>query len=203
MFKYFKFSFVVYSFFCYLTYCLYAMGESVYELRSAIRNQDVDKISHSVDFKAIKVSVKRQLKSYLLTQLSTANNYNDISAVEAAMAFSSIESIMDFYFSPDGLEYFFNSSQTSEIALSADKARAIALELSSKRLMGIENAQFLSPVSFQVKGYDRKNRVFRFDFSLSLYHWVLTNVELDLDAYRKVDITDFFQKLRELKDSHP
>lgn len=195
------FGLLLYGFLVYATFALFSIGYSTESVRTALLNKDDSSLLRFVDLVAVRESVRRQLKSSLV---STAQSYSppegsrtdSLGVRETALALDLTDDVLDYHLSQEGVRKYFTSLETADSAEptpAPGPAGRIFRELKSGNLIDIDGISMLSPLSFIVQGSDSAGRSFGFVFCFRWYRWVMTEVILDEDAIDKQSVVEFIQ----------
>lgn len=189
---------ILYLILVYLTYVLYAIGESDDNIRQAIQTRDISLLEDYVDFEALRDSLKRQIKTDLLfkaTQSDEGDSNRSIALREISIANSLVEDFVDLYVSSTGIEKLFDLESNSGQSKNSGKAGNVVRQLKSDRFINLAEGRIKSLTTVQVLGFDQAGRAYEFIFTFRLIKWVLTDIRLDLKDINAGQVVDFIDQV--------
>ena len=183
----------------YLTYVLYAIGESDDNIRQAIQTRDVGLLENYVDFVSVRESLKQQIKSELFFKVT--HNFKDssqqsIGLREMSLVNDLVDDFVDLYVSDSGVEKLFYLDRNHVQSEDSGKADNIIKQLKSDKFINLEKGQFTSLTTVETQGHDRDGRAYKFIFSFRYLRWVLTDIRLDLEGISADDVVGVINQVK-------
>jgi hypothetical protein len=146
---------------------------AVHEIRTAIENQDSEKLAEYVDFPELRTNLKEQFDAYIMQRATTELKDNPFGVLGMALAGKMVEGMVDSFVTPAGL---------SRIA--AGRRSQGAEGSPQEKAQPFKNARYTydstSKFSAWVPGEDGDE--IRFAFARSGLSWKLTNIIVPLGA---------------------
>src|SRR6476661_3616678 len=77
---------------------------TLHQMQTAARQGDSARLSHFVDYPAVRENLKAQLRHEMLTQVPAEEQGNGLAALGTAIASAMIDPLIDTLVTPDGLQ---------------------------------------------------------------------------------------------------
>ena len=189
---------ILYLLLVYLTYVLYAIGESDDNIRQAIQTRNISLLEDYVDFDSLRESLKKQIKTDLLfkaTQYSGDSPNRSLALRDISVANALVEDFVDLYVSSAGVEKLFDLESSNGMSKNSDRAVNVVRQLKSDKFINLENGRINSLTTAEVVGHDQAGRTYKFIFAFRVIKWVLTDIRLDLRDVDTQEVVGFIDQV--------
>jgi Protein of unknown function (DUF2939) len=140
---------------------------TIYQIKSAVEQQDSEKLSEYIDFPTLRTNLKEQLNSEMMKQAATGLKDNPILALGLALSPKLVESIVDSFVTPSGISN-----------LMAGKQQHAQESSGRQRWEPFKNSRYTydSSSKFSVWVKDDKCEEIRFVLTRDVLSWKLSNI---------------------------
>lgn len=165
-----------------------SIGLSLYQLRTALFEEDAVQLTQSIDFDSVRESLRGQIDDLVKQKMGESKGGNMLAALGMAIAGPMVEQMLEGYVTPEGI---FELIRTGKPKLGKPKSTrssgagsVVASQTSEAQapntfLRSIKGAQWMAADRFKLLFYNKKNdRTAELEFKFDNFRWRLVAIQL-------------------------
>ena len=147
---------------------------TIHQIKSAVEQQDSEKLSEYVDFPTLRTNLKEQLNAELMKQAATGLKDNPFLALGLAFTPKLVEGVVDSFVTPSGISNLMAGKKPQQ----AEKEQPASGSDGTKRWEPFKNSRYTydSSSKFSVWVKDDKSDEIRFVLTRDGLSWKLSNI---------------------------
>lgn len=151
---------------------------SLYQLRTAVEDQNSEKLSNNIDFPILRQNLKEQLSVRIIKHTMTELKDNPFSALAIGIASKMVDTMVDSFVTPAGLASMMEGEKPK-----LNDASGSSADSTRPKRKPFENANysFESINRFSVRVPNDKGEEIRFILTRSGINWKLSNILIPLE----------------------
>jgi len=147
---------------------------TIYQIRSAVEQEDSEKLSEYIDFPALRTNLKEQLNSELMKKAAAESKDKPFRALGLALAPKLVESIVDSFVTPSGISSLMAGKKPQQ----PGKEQQAQESDGRQRRELFKNSRYTydSSSKFSLWVKDDKGEEIRFVLTRDVLSWKLSNI---------------------------
>lgn len=154
---------------------------TAYSIRTALVEQDSEKLSEKIDFPELRQNVKDQFRAIMMEKASAELKDNPFAAVATGFAAKMADGIVDTVVTPSGLSNLMEKKKTSKSSLPSHESEDNSTSSKKKDLLKNARYSYDSFSKFSVWVPNDKGDELRFVLKREGLSWKLVNIIIPVD----------------------